>query len=129
MHEVFLVAAIVALASAVLALSVRSRDVPRAPVRGARATVRRPQPLAVAAPEPAVLEPVALEVVLEPVIPGPSEPVLAEPVLAEPVLAEPVLAEPTPLEPLATAARPLRSSNVRARRARPGGPARTGGCG
>ena len=49
MHEVFLVAAIVALASAVLALSVRSRDVPRAPVRGARAiaptgTTRRARP-------------------------------------------------------------------------------------
>jgi hypothetical protein len=36
MHEVFLVAAVVALASAVLALSVRSRDVPRAPVSGGR---------------------------------------------------------------------------------------------
>ena len=45
MHEVFLVAAVVALASAVLALSVRSRDVPRAPVRGARGYERRPAPV------------------------------------------------------------------------------------
>ncbi|MGA3220132.1 MAG: MFS transporter, partial [Acidimicrobiales bacterium] len=45
MHEVFMVAAVVALASAVLALSVRSRDVPRSPVRGARGYERRPAPV------------------------------------------------------------------------------------
>lgn len=105
MHEVFLVAAIVALASAVLALSVRSRDVPRAPVRGARATSRRPAPLAVPAPKPAVPEPVMSEPVL-PEVPEPAlfEPALFEPALAqsEPGLSEPGLSEPAPLEPVAS---------------------------
>ncbi len=95
MHEVFLVAAIVALASAVLALSVRSRDVPRAPVRGARATSRRPALLAVPAPAAAVAEP-SLPV---PVVP---EPALSEPVVPEPALSEPVVPEPAPLEPVAS---------------------------
>jgi hypothetical protein len=70
MHEVFLVAAVVALASAVLALSVRSRDVPRAPVRGARAYERRPAPVddaASLAPSPAPAPQPAPEVPLEPV--------------------------------------------------------------
>ena len=100
MHEVFLVAAIVALASAVLALSVRSRDVPRAPVRGARATSRRPALLAVPAPAAAVAEP-SLPV---PVVPEPalSEPVVPEPALSEPVVPEPVVPEPAPLEPVAS---------------------------
>ena len=92
MHEVFLVAAIVALASAVLALSVRSRDVPRAPVRGARATSRRPALLAVPAPAAAVAEP-SLPV---PVVP---EPALSEPVVPEPAPLEPVASEPIPSEP------------------------------
>ena len=97
MHEVFLVAAIVALASAVLALSVRSRDVPRAPVRGARATSRRPALLAVPAPAAAVAEP-SLPV---PVVPEPalSEPVVPEPVVPEPAPLEPVASEPIPSEP------------------------------
>jgi EmrB/QacA subfamily drug resistance transporter len=115
MHEVFLVAAIVALASAVLALSVRSRDVPRAPVRGARATSRRPALLAVPAPaaavaepslpvpvvpEPALSEPALSEPALsEPVVP---EPVVPEPVVPEPVVPEPVVPEPAPLEPVAS---------------------------
>ena len=110
MHEVFLVAAIVALASAVLALSVRSRDVPRAPVRGARATSRRPALLAVPAPAAAVAEPslpvpvVPEPALSEPVVPEPalSEPVVPEPVVPEPVVPEPVVPEPAPLEPVAS---------------------------
>ncbi len=110
MHEVFLVAAIVALASAVLALSVRSRDVPRAPVRGARATSRRPALLAVPAPAAAVAEPslpvpvVPEPALSEPVVPEPalSEPALSEPVVPEPVVPEPVVPEPAPLEPVAS---------------------------
>ncbi len=127
MHEVFLVAAVVALASAVLALSVRSRDVPRAPVRGARATERAPVPRAgtsvPAHPVPALsetaaaetgplgtapfetgpLEPVLSETApLEPVLSGaaPDEPVLSEMAVAEPVLSEPVLSEPVLSEPV-----------------------------
>jgi len=110
MHEVFLVAAIVALASAVLALSVRSRDVPRAPVRGARATSRRPALLAVPAPAAAVAEPsLPVPVVPEPALSEPalsepalSEPVVPEPVVPEPVVPEPVVPEPAPLEPVAS---------------------------
>ena len=115
MHEVFLVAAIVALASAVLALSVRSRDVPRAPVRGARATSRRPALLAVPAPAAAVAEPslpvpvVPEPALSEPVVPEPAlsepvvpEPVVPEPVVPEPVVPEPVVPEPAPLEPVAS---------------------------
>ena len=105
MHEVFLVAAIVALASAVLALSVRSRDVPRAPVRGARATSRRPALLAVPAPAAAVAEPsLPVPVVPEPALSEPvvPEPALSEPVVPEPVVPEPVVPEPAPLEPVAS---------------------------
>ena len=110
MHEVFLVAAIVALASAVLALSVRSRDVPRAPVRGARATSRRPALLAVPAPAAAVAEPsLPVPVVPEPALSEPAlsepvvpEPVVPEPVVPEPVVPEPVVPEPAPLEPVAS---------------------------
>ena len=105
MHEVFLVAAIVALASAVLALSVRSRDVPRAPVRGARATSRRPALLAVPAPAAAVAEPsLPVPVVPEPALSEPvvPEPVVPEPVVPEPVVPEPVVPEPAPLEPVAS---------------------------
>ena len=115
MHEVFLVAAIVALASAVLALAVRSRDVPRAPVRGARATSRRPALLAVPAPAAAVAEPslpvpvVPEPALSEPVVPEPAlsepvvpEPVVPEPVVPEPVVPEPVVPEPAPLEPVAS---------------------------
>ncbi|MGO9660615.1 MAG: MFS transporter, partial [Acidimicrobiales bacterium] len=73
MHEVFLVAAVVALASAVLALSVRSRDVPRAPVRGARGYERRPAPVddgASLTPAPVPAPPPVPEVPLEPVLVG-----------------------------------------------------------
>ena len=45
MHEVFLVAAVVAAASAVLALSVRSSDVPRTPISAGRRPGRSPEPL------------------------------------------------------------------------------------
>ena len=95
MHEVFLVAAVVALASAVLALSVRSRDVPRTPVRGARATERTPVALgdtgtpAVAEPalsEPALSEDATLE-------PATLEPSSAERVLSETAMSETVLSE------------------------------------
>ncbi len=91
MHELFLVAAAVALASAVLALAVRSRDVPRVPVRGARATERTPVPRddsgreAPLGPSPAgppQLVPAAL---------GPAEP--------EPTELVPAGAEPTELVP------------------------------
>ena len=96
MHEVFLVAAVVALASAVLALSVRSRDVPRAPVRGARASERPPVSRsdvgAPAAPGPAPSGPVTLG-------PVTLEPTVTERALAEPPSIEPPSIEPAPVGP------------------------------